>query len=128
VDRGGSIESATVSIDIGDKAPKADIYAVHTYTGKTRKVLLGKTTMKSVREWFGYGFKGLKSEKPIARPPDVLEYLPEGRELYGWTYEFGEKAESTMEFLSIFREKDLAKPQGWRDGLPVRMLAVKAGE
>lgn len=128
VDRGGSIQSATVSIDIGDKAPQKDIYVVHTYTGKTRKVYLGKTRMKSVREWFGYGYKGVKSDKPVARPPDVLEYMPDDRELYGWTYEFGDKGECVMDFLSIFWEKELAKPPSWRDGLPVRMLIVKASE
>ena len=128
VDRAGSIRSATVSINIGDKAPKRDIYALHTYTGKTRKVFLGKTTMKSVREWFGNGYKGLKSEKPVARPPDVLEDTLDGRELYGWKYEFGLQGECTLEFLTTFWAKDLTKPQQWRDGLPVRELVMKAGE
>ena len=128
VNRAGSIQSATVSIEIGDKAPKRDIYALHTYTGKTRKVFLGKTNMKSVREWFGYGYKGLNTKEPVARPPDVFEYLPEKRELYGWTYEFGEEAESTMEFLTTFWEKDFGKPQEWRNRLPVRVLTVRESE
>lgn len=124
VDDDGSLQEATARIEIGKKAPGKPIYAIHTYTGTKRKVSLGKTTMKDVRLWFGQSYESMNSKKLVPRKPDVIQYVPEGTYWYGWSYEFGEEAESTLQFLTWIWDKDLKQPQRWNDKQLVRVLIV----
>lgn len=124
VDDDGSLLEATAFIDIGKNAPTRPIYAIHTYTGAKRTVSLGKTTMKQVRLWFGQSLDSENRTKLVPRKPDVIDYVPEGTYWYGWSYEFGEEAESTLQFLAWIWHKDLKQPERWMDKQLVRVLSV----